>query len=134
MRQRVGIALALALEPKLVVMDEPTTALDVVVQKELLQRVLELKQRLGFAVLFITHDLPLLLAISDRVGVLQGGRLVEVDTAQRLRTHAHHPYTRLLLSSFPHLNASDAAGPLADLALTATEQVPARVAVGGNHR
>ncbi|AKQ63420.1 peptide ABC transporter, ATP-binding protein [Myxococcus hansupus] len=116
MRQRVGIALALALEPKLVVMDEPTTALDVVVQKELLQRVLELKQRLGFAVLFITHDLPLLLALSDRVGVLQGGKLVEVDTAERLRTDARHPYTRLLLSAFPHLSAADA------------QQVPANVA------
>jgi ABC-type glutathione transport system ATPase component len=134
MRQRVGIALALALEPKLVVMDEPTTALDVVVQKELLQRMLELKQRLGFAVLFITHDLPLLLALSDRVGILQGGQLVEVDTAQRLRTNARHPYTRLLLSSFPHLTANDATGPSPDVALAATEPTPARAALGGDHR
>jgi ABC-type dipeptide/oligopeptide/nickel transport system ATPase component/ABC-type dipeptide/oligopeptide/nickel transport system permease subunit len=115
MRQRVGIALALALEPKLVVMDEPTTALDVVVQKELLQRVVELKDRLGFAVLFITHDLPLLLALADRVGILQAGKLVEVDTAERLRTDAKHPYTRLLLSSFPHLGASDVAPPPPDV-------------------
>lgn len=131
MRQRVGIALALALEPKLVVMDEPTTALDVVVQKELLQRMIELKQRLGFAILFITHDLPLLLALSDRVGILQGGKLVEVDTAQRLRTEARHPYTRLLLSSFPHLNAADVAGPAPELAIAATGLEPARAAVGG---
>ncbi|TSC26779.1 dipeptide/oligopeptide/nickel ABC transporter permease/ATP-binding protein [Corallococcus sp. Z5C101001] len=109
MRQRVGIALALALEPRLIIMDEPTTALDVVVQKELLQRVVELKQRLGFAVLFITHDLPLLLALSDRVGVLQAGKLVEVGTSAALRAGAHHPYTQLLLSSFPHLAAGDAA-------------------------
>ncbi|QSQ22824.1 dipeptide/oligopeptide/nickel ABC transporter permease/ATP-binding protein [Pyxidicoccus parkwayensis] len=134
MRQRVGIALALALQPKLVVMDEPTTALDVVVQKELLQRVLELKSRLGFAVLFITHDLPLLLALADRVGILQGGKLVEVDTAQRIRTEARHPYTRLLLSSFPHLTAADAEGPLPDMALAANERVPARAALRGGHR
>ncbi|RKH44076.1 dipeptide/oligopeptide/nickel ABC transporter permease/ATP-binding protein [Corallococcus sicarius] len=107
MRQRVGIALALALEPRLVIMDEPTTALDVVVQKELLQRMLELKQRLGFAILFITHDLPLLLALSDRVGILQGGKLVEVGTSAGLRAGAQHPYTQLLLSSFPHLVAGD---------------------------
>ncbi|HYO71705.1 MAG TPA: dipeptide/oligopeptide/nickel ABC transporter permease/ATP-binding protein [Archangium sp.] len=132
MRQRVGIALALALEPKLVVMDEPTTALDVVVQKELLQRMLELKERLGFAVLFITHDLPLLLAISDRVGILQGGKLVEVDTSERLRTGARHPYTRLLLSSFPHLSADDAALP--ELALAANAPVPARAALRGGHQ
>ncbi|MCY1047438.1 dipeptide/oligopeptide/nickel ABC transporter permease/ATP-binding protein [Corallococcus sp. bb12-1] len=107
MRQRVGIALALVLEPRLVIMDEPTTALDVVVQKELLQRMVELKQRLGFAILFITHDLPLLLALSDRVGILQGGKLVELNTSEGLRTNARHPYTQLLLSSFPHLIAGD---------------------------
>jgi peptide/nickel transport system permease protein len=134
MRQRVGIALALALQPKLVVMDEPTTALDVVVQKELLQRVLELKSRLGFAVLFITHDLPLLLALADRVGILQGGKLVEVDTAQRIRTEARHPYTRLLLSSFPHLTAADSDGALPDAALAATELAPACTALRGGHR
>ncbi|ABF91133.1 putative oligopeptide/dipeptide ABC transporter, permease/ATP-binding protein [Myxococcus xanthus DK 1622] len=133
MRQRVGIALALALEPRLVVMDEPTTALDVVVQKELLQRVLELKQRLGFAVLFITHDLPLLLALSDRVGVLQGGKLVEVDTAERLRTEARHPYTRLLLSSFPHLSAADAQVP-ADVTLASSERAPPQAAAQGGGR
>ncbi|KFA86869.1 dipeptide/oligopeptide/nickel ABC transporter permease/ATP-binding protein [Archangium violaceum] len=134
MRQRVGIALALALEPKLVVMDEPTTALDVVVQKELLQRMLELKERLGFAVLFITHDLPLLLAISHRVGVLQGGKLVEVDTSERLRAGARHPYTRLLLSSFPHLSADDAAEPPPELALAANAPAPVRTALRGGHQ
>ncbi|MCP3059496.1 dipeptide/oligopeptide/nickel ABC transporter permease/ATP-binding protein [Myxococcus sp. K38C18041901] len=133
MRQRVGIALALALEPKLVVMDEPTTALDVVVQKELLQRVVELKGRLGFAVLFITHDLPLLLALADRVGILQAGKLVEVDTAQRLRTDAKHPYTRLLLSSFPHLGASDVAAPPPDV-LEHAALKPAQAAMPGGRR
>ncbi|GEN07074.1 ABC-type dipeptide/oligopeptide/nickel transport system, ATPase component [Myxococcus fulvus] len=133
MRQRVGIALALALEPKLVVMDEPTTALDVVVQKELLQRVVELKERLGFAVLFITHDLPLLLALADRVGILQAGKLVEVDTAERLRTDAKHPYTRLLLSSFPHLGASDVAAPTLDV-LEHAALKPAQAALTGGRR
>ncbi|MCK8498705.1 dipeptide/oligopeptide/nickel ABC transporter permease/ATP-binding protein [Myxococcus fulvus] len=133
MRQRVGIALALALEPKLVVMDEPTTALDVVVQKELLQRVVELKDRLGFAVLFITHDLPLLLALADRVGILQAGKLVEVDTAQRLRTDAKHPYTRLLLSSFPHLGAADVATPPPDV-LEHASLKPAQAAMPGGRR
>ncbi|NTX03210.1 dipeptide/oligopeptide/nickel ABC transporter permease/ATP-binding protein [Myxococcus sp. CA040A] len=133
MRQRVGIALALALEPRLVVMDEPTTALDVVVQKELLQRVVELKERLGFAVLFITHDLPLLLALADRVGILQAGKLVEVDTAQRLRTDARHPYTRLLLSSFPHLGAADAPTPSPDVLEQATSALkpPLAASPGG---
>jgi peptide/nickel transport system permease protein len=135
MRQRVGIALALALEPRLVIMDEPTTALDVVVQKELLQRMVELKQRLGFAMLFITHDLPLLLALSDRVGVLQGGKLVEVDTSAALRAGARHPYTQLLLSSFPHLSASDAAPKPAPAPELSVSRPSTRVAaIPGGHR
>jgi len=135
MRQRVGIALALALEPRLIIMDEPTTALDVVVQKELLQRVVELKERLGFAILFITHDLPLLLALADRVGILQAGKLVEVDTARRLRTEARHPYTRLLLSSFPHLGAGDASPPPVDVLEQATPAHPSGlVALPGGRR
>ncbi|HEX8536192.1 MAG TPA: peptide ABC transporter permease, partial [Cystobacter sp.] len=68
-----------------------------------------------------------------RVGVLQGGKLVEVDTSERLRTGARHPYTRLLLSSFPHLTAEDAAGPSPDLALAANAPAPARAAVRGGH-
>ncbi|GMU05833.1 dipeptide/oligopeptide/nickel ABC transporter permease/ATP-binding protein [Corallococcus caeni] len=135
MRQRVGIALALALEPRLVIMDEPTTALDVVVQKELLQRMVELKQRLGFAMLFITHDLPLLLALSDRVGVLQGGKLVEVDTSANLRAGARHPYTQLLLSSFPHLSAKDAAPrPVQAPELSVSRPSTRIAAIPGGHR
>jgi ABC-type dipeptide/oligopeptide/nickel transport system ATPase component len=103
MRQRVGIALALVLKPRLVILDEPTTALDVVVQRDVLERVLALRAELGFAVLFITHDLPLLLTVADRVGILQAGRLVEIDTADALRRGARHPYTRELLEAFPDL-------------------------------
>ena len=77
MRQRVVIAMALALEPELIVMDEPTTALDVVVQREILQELETLKKRLGFAVLFITHDLSLLVEFSDRIGIMYAGEIVE---------------------------------------------------------
>ena len=103
MRQRVMIAMALALDPELMIMDEPTTALDVVVQREILQEILRLRSELGFAVVFITHDLPLLLEISDRIAVMRAGRIVELDTAENLYFTPQHPYTRRLLGSFPSL-------------------------------
>ncbi|MCX3063022.1 ABC transporter ATP-binding protein [Streptomyces beihaiensis] len=104
MRQRVVIAMALALDPDVVVMDEPTTALDVVVQREILDEIEELRERLGFAVIFITHDLNLLLEISDRLAVMYAGRIVEyADTARIAEGGALHPYTRGLLRSFPAL-------------------------------
>ena len=77
MRQRVMIAMALALEPEIVIMDEPTTALDVVVQREILDEIERLREELGFAVIFITHDLSLLLEISDRLAVMYAGEIVE---------------------------------------------------------
>jgi peptide/nickel transport system ATP-binding protein len=103
MRQRVMIAMALALDPQLMIMDEPTTALDVVVQREILQEVLRLRQDLGFAVVFITHDLPMLLEISDRIAVMKAGRIVELETAEDLYFTPRHGYTRKLLGSFPSL-------------------------------
>jgi len=103
MRQRVGIALALALEPPLLLLDEPTTALDVVVEKEILHKLVELKQRLGFSVLIITHDLPLMLDLTDRMGVLYAGRLAELGPAKTLRAASAHPYTRGLMRAFPSL-------------------------------
>jgi ABC-type glutathione transport system ATPase component len=108
-RQRVALAIALALDPRLVILDEATTALDVVTQRELLDRLAELRATLGLSVLFITHDLPLLLARCDRVGVLYRGRLVDVAPAAHLPRVARHPYTRRLLSAFPSL------GPAPDL-------------------
>ena len=78
MRQRVVLAIALALDPKLIIMDEPTTALDVVVQREILQEILDLKARLGFSILFITHDLALMAQFADRIGVMLDGTLVEI--------------------------------------------------------
>jgi peptide/nickel transport system ATP-binding protein len=103
MRQRVMIAMALALRPRLIIMDEPTTALDVVVQRNILEEIDRLRSEFGFAVLFITHDLGLLLEISDRVGVMLSGRLVEENTPQALLDGAGHEYTRHLLRSFPSL-------------------------------
>ena len=103
MRQRVMIAMALATDPEIVIMDEPTTALDVVVQRDILAQVVELKQRLGFAVLFITHDLSLLLELADRVAVMYAGKLVEVGTGQEIHHEPAHPYTKGLLNSFPSL-------------------------------
>jgi peptide/nickel transport system ATP-binding protein len=106
MRQRVMIAMALALHPQLMVMDEPTTALDVRVQREILLQISELRERFGFSVVFITHDLPLLLEISDRIAVMKEGRIVELDTAENIYRGAKHEYTRTLLSSFPSLTGS----------------------------
>lgn len=102
-RQRVVIAMALALSPSLVIMDEATTALDVVVKREILQQIISLKESLGFAVLLITHDLPMLLRIATRIGVLYAGRLAEVGPAATLRASPRHPYTRGLVNAFPAL-------------------------------
>jgi peptide/nickel transport system ATP-binding protein len=107
MRQRVIIAIALSLNPELVILDEPTTALDVVVQREILQQVEALRRDFGFAVLFITHDLSLLLEFADRIAIMYAGELVETAPAERLATHPLHPYTQRLLQSFPPLT-----GPL----------------------
>jgi oligopeptide/dipeptide ABC transporter ATP-binding protein len=103
MRQRVMIAMALASDPEVVIMDEPTTALDVVVQRDILAQIVELKQTLGFAILFITHDLSLLLELADRIAVMYAGRLLETGTAHEIMREPAHPYTRGLLNSFPSL-------------------------------
>jgi len=103
MRQRVIIAMALALEPELVIMDEPTTALDVVVQREILQQLQDLQRELGFAILFITHDLSLLFEFAHRVAIMYAGEIVEEAPAAHLREHARHPYTLGLMHSFPPL-------------------------------
>jgi peptide/nickel transport system ATP-binding protein len=104
MRQRVGIALALALEPSLVILDEPTTALDVIVEREILDQIRELQRQRSFSVLFITHNLARMLQVSDRVAVFYAARLVEVGPADELRRAPRHPYTRGLLRAFPSLH------------------------------
>ncbi len=103
MRQRICIAIALALSPKLIIMDEPTTALDVVVQRDIIEQIVELKSRLGFSVLFITHDLGLMIEFCDRIGVMYSGELVEVAPAEAILTNPLHPYTKALGNSFPPL-------------------------------
>lgn len=103
MRQRVMIAMALALRPQLMVMDEPTTALDVLVQREILRQISQLRHEFGFSVIFITHDLPLLLEISDRIAIMREGEIVELATAERIWNDPQHEYTRNLLASFPRL-------------------------------
>ena len=104
MRQRVIIAMALALKPELVIFDEPTTALDVVVQREILQQVEALKREFGFAVLFITHDLSLLLEFADRIAIMYAGEVVELAPTKVLAENPQHPYTQGLLASFPPLS------------------------------
>jgi peptide/nickel transport system ATP-binding protein len=103
MRQRVMIAMAMALDPQVMIMDEPTTALDVVVQREILREITRLREELGFAAIFITHDLPLLLEISDRIAVMRDGRIVEFGEAVDLYTNPKNDYTKTLLKSFPSL-------------------------------
>ncbi|MDR1636876.1 MAG: ABC transporter ATP-binding protein [Treponema sp.] len=103
MRQRVVIAMAMALKPDLIIFDEPTTALDVVVQYNIIRKILELKKEMGFSILFITHDLPLMLEICDRIGIMYAGRMVELSPVEEMRRGARHPYTRGLLRAFPSL-------------------------------
>lgn len=105
MRQRAVIALALALRPKLLFLDEPTTALDVVVQRSITQMLDDLRQELGFGVVFITHDLSLLVEIADRVAIMYAGAIVEEASAQALYESPQHPYTAALMNAFPPLGA-----------------------------
>lgn len=102
-RQRAVIAIALALNPPLMIMDEPTTALDVVVQRDILAQIQELKEKLGFSILFITHDMSLLVEIADRIAIMYAGEIVEMAPARELFEHPLHPYTRGLMDSFPSL-------------------------------
>jgi len=105
MRQRVVLAIALALTPPLVVMDEPTTALDVVVERQIMSRILALQAELGFGVLFITHDVSLLLEFATRIGVMYSGRLVEIGPVDEVRAGGRHPYTRGLLGAIPRIDS-----------------------------
>jgi peptide/nickel transport system ATP-binding protein len=103
MRQRVIIAIALSLNPELLILDEPTTALDVVVQREILQQIDALKRDFGFATLFITHDLSLLVEFADRIAIMYAGEIVELADAGAIHDEPRHPYTRGLMESFPPL-------------------------------
>lgn len=101
MRQRVMIAIALACDPKVLIADEPTTALDVTIQAQILELVRELRQKLGMAIVWITHDLGVIAGIADRVMVMYGGQVVEMAPVKELFANPQHPYTRALLETLP---------------------------------
>lgn len=103
MRQRAVIAMALALKPKLLILDEPTTALDTVVQRDILKRIYELKEQLGFAILFITHDISLMMEFCDTVAIMYAGEIVEQASSVEILKNPLHPYAFGLKNSFPPL-------------------------------
>jgi peptide/nickel transport system ATP-binding protein len=105
-RQRIMIALALALDPELVIMDEPTTALDVVTQREIINELQDLRSRFNFAMIFITHDLSLLVELADEIVVMYAGSIVERAPANELYEAPRHPYTLGLLNSFPPMHGA----------------------------
>jgi peptide/nickel transport system ATP-binding protein len=106
-KQRVMIAMALACEPKLVIADEPTTALDVMVQAQVLQLLADLQRDMGLSILFITHDLSVLAQVSDRVAVMYAGRIVETGPAASVFADPRHPYSQALAGSFPTIGDVD---------------------------
>ncbi len=103
MRQRVMIAIALACDPKLLIADEPTTALDVTIQAQILELVKELRERLSMSIIWITHDLGVVAGIADRVIVMYGGQIVEHAPVEELFANPKHPYTRALLETLPDM-------------------------------
>ena len=107
MRQRVMIAMALACNPKLLIADEPTTALDVTIQAQILDLMRELKDKTGAAIVLITHDLGVVAEMAQRVVVMYAGRKVEEAAVDDLFAHPRHPYTRGLMDSIPHLDEAD---------------------------
>ena len=110
MRQRAMIAMALLFTPQLVIMDEPTSALDVVAQRSLMLQIKELQRKIGFAALFVTHDMSLVSHFSDRLAVMYAGQIVELGKTRDLFDDPKHPYTRALMASFPSIT-----GPKQDL-------------------
>lgn len=107
MKQRVCIALAITLEPKVIIADEPTSALDVVMQRQVMQTLRTIQARLGASVLLIGHDMGLLAQFVDRLGIMFGGRLVEVGPVRDIFHHPVHPYTRMVIESLPTLKERD---------------------------
>jgi len=101
MKQRIVIAVALAMTPPIIIMDEPTTALDVIVEREILAKIIELRKKLGFTILFITHDLSLLLEFADRLAIMKNGEIVELDIVANIKKGGKHKYTRKLIHSTP---------------------------------
>lgn len=107
MRQRIVIAIALACEPDILIADEPTTALDVTIQAQILELIKDIQKKTGVAIIFITHDLGVVANIADRVAVMYAGKIVEVGTSDEIYYDPRHPYTWGLLSSIPSLDKKD---------------------------
>ena len=107
MRQRVIIAIALALRPRLIIMDEPTTALDVITEREIIKNILDLKESLGFSIIFITHDLNLLLQFADKLCVLYNGSIVDKGSVDIIKNGGNHKYTKKLLEAIPNIEKYD---------------------------
>jgi len=103
MRQRAMIAMALVFTPDLVIMDEPTSALDVVAQRSLMLQIKELQRKIGFAAIFVTHDMSLVSHFSDRLAVMYAGQIIEVGKTREVFDDPKHPYTRALMASFPSI-------------------------------
>lgn len=108
MRQRVMIAIALACDPEVLIADEPTTALDVTIQAQIIELVKDLRQKLGMAIVWITHDLGVISGIADRVMVMYGGQIVEQAPVRELFANPQHPYTRALLKTIPSVHGARA--------------------------
>ena len=107
MRQRIVIAIALVTEPEVLICDEPTTALDVTIQAQILDLINELKTKKDLSVVFITHDLGVVANMADRVAVMYAGKIVEIGTAREIFYNPKHPYTWALLSSMPDLDSKE---------------------------
>lgn len=101
MRQRIIIAIALCTEPDILIADEPTTALDVTIQKQILNLILDLKDKIGISIIFITHDLSIVANIADKVAVMYAGKIIEIGTTEEIFEDARHPYTKALMNALP---------------------------------